>query len=80
MIKRTLYFGNPAYLHLNNKQLVVRLPEVEKNELFSEDFTKEAKVMIQSFPKLKRRKRSGIDEWQTQINKIINYPNHDSVL
>ncbi|MBR5250125.1 MAG: type II CRISPR-associated endonuclease Cas1 [Bacteroidales bacterium] len=29
MIKRTLHFGNPAYLSLKNKQMVVRLPEVE---------------------------------------------------
>ena len=33
MIKRTLYFGNPAYLSLNNAQLLVRLPEVEKNDV-----------------------------------------------
>ena len=32
MIKKTLYFGNPAYLSLNNKQLMIRLPEVEKAE------------------------------------------------
>ena len=32
MIKKTLYFGNPAYLSLRNCQLVVRLPEVEKNQ------------------------------------------------
>ena len=35
MIKRTLYFGNPAYLSLKLKQLVVRLPQtdgVEKDE------------------------------------------------
>lgn len=31
MIKKTLYFGNPAYLSLNNKQLVIKLPEIEKN-------------------------------------------------
>lgn len=31
MIKKTLYFGNPAYLSLRDCQLVVRLPEVEKN-------------------------------------------------
>jgi len=31
MIKRTLYFGNPAYISLNNGQLNVRLPSVEKN-------------------------------------------------
>lgn len=33
MIKKTLYFGNPAYLSLCNKQLVIRLPEVEKANL-----------------------------------------------
>jgi len=32
VIKRTLYFGNPAYLGLTNKQLVIRLPEVVKND------------------------------------------------
>ena len=29
MIKRTLYFGNPAYLSLSNSQMVIKLPEVE---------------------------------------------------
>jgi len=38
MIKRTLYFGNPAYLSLKNNQLVVKLPEVEKNDKLSETF------------------------------------------
>lgn len=33
MIKKTLYFGNPAYLSLGNNQLVVRLPEVERSNL-----------------------------------------------
>ena len=28
MIKRTLYFGNPAYLSLRNQQLVIKMPEV----------------------------------------------------
>lgn len=32
MIKRTLYFGNPAYLSLRNQQLVVKMPEVEKSD------------------------------------------------
>ncbi len=31
MIKKTLYFGNPNYLSLKNSQIVIRLPEVEKN-------------------------------------------------
>ena len=31
MIKRTLYFGNPAYLSLRNQQLVIKMPEVEKS-------------------------------------------------
>ena len=38
MIKRTLYFGNPAYLSLKNAQLVVKLPEVEKNDTLPESF------------------------------------------
>ncbi|GIV36942.1 MAG: hypothetical protein KatS3mg032_1321 [Cyclobacteriaceae bacterium] len=33
MIKRTLYFGNPAYLSTRLEQLVVRLPEREKKPL-----------------------------------------------
>ena len=46
MIKRTLYFGNPAYLSLNNAQLVVRLPEVEKNESLPVEFKKESAATI----------------------------------
>lgn len=42
MIKRTLYFGNPAYLSLKSKQLVIKLPEVEGNLLLPEHFRKEA--------------------------------------
>lgn len=30
MIKRTLYFGNPAYLSLKLGQLVIRLPETSQ--------------------------------------------------
>ncbi len=30
MIKKTLYFGNPAYLSLRDAQLVIKIPEVEK--------------------------------------------------
>jgi len=32
MIKRTLYFGNPAYLSLKNEQMVIKLPEVVTNK------------------------------------------------
>ena len=46
MIKRTLYFGNPAYLSLTNAQLIVRLPEVEKNDSLSQSFKKEATASI----------------------------------
>ncbi len=38
MIKRTLYFGNPAYLSFKNSQLVIKLPEVEKNDSLPEGF------------------------------------------
>ena len=40
MIKKTLYFGNPAYLSLRNSQLVLRLPEIEKNDTVSDFFKK----------------------------------------
>ncbi|MCF0197417.1 MAG: type II CRISPR-associated endonuclease Cas1 [Bacteroidaceae bacterium] len=33
MIKRTLCFTNPAYLSVRNKQLVIKLPPVEKSDL-----------------------------------------------
>jgi len=42
MIKRTLYFGNPAYLSVRLAQLEVRLPEVEKNPALSDDFKSSA--------------------------------------
>lgn len=42
MIKRTLYFGNPAYLSLRNSQLVLRLPEVETSSAVSDKFKREA--------------------------------------
>lgn len=40
MIKRTLYFGNPAYLSLKLKQLVVRLPKQEDDERDEEELTR----------------------------------------
>ncbi len=46
MIKRTLYFGNPAYLSTTLDQLVVRLPEVEKNDALPQIFRKEATATI----------------------------------
>lgn len=38
MIKRTLYFGSPAYLSVRLAQLEIRLPEVEKNKSLSDSF------------------------------------------
>ncbi|MBP6976823.1 MAG: type II CRISPR-associated endonuclease Cas1 [Bacteroidales bacterium] len=46
MIKRTLYFGKPAYLSKTNKQMIVRLPEVEKNVSLPGGFKKEATATI----------------------------------
>jgi len=46
MIKRTLYFGNPAYLHLVNSQLHIKLPEVENNDTLTEKFKKESTASI----------------------------------
>ena len=44
MIKKTLYFGNSAYLSLKNAQLVIKLPEVEKNDTLPESFKVQTQV------------------------------------
>ncbi|MDE7165565.1 MAG: type II CRISPR-associated endonuclease Cas1 [Bacteroidaceae bacterium] len=46
MIKKTLYFGNPMYLSLRNSQLVLRIPDIEKNGNLSETFKKETERTI----------------------------------
>lgn len=46
MIKKTLYFGNPTYLSLSNKQLVVKIPEVESNENLPTEFKIQSKRTI----------------------------------
>ena len=46
MIKRTLYFGNPAYLSVRLSQLEIRLPEVEKNRSLNESFKSAAVKQI----------------------------------
>lgn len=47
MIKRTLYFGNPAYLSLRKEQLVVSIPEVVKSDTLPDNFKKDA---VATFP------------------------------
>lgn len=42
MIKRTLYFGNPAYLSMNNAQMVIKIPEVESDANVCEAIKKDA--------------------------------------
>lgn len=37
MIKKTLCFSNPAYLCLRNGQLLIQIPDVEKNDNISEE-------------------------------------------
>ena len=44
MIKKTLYFGNPAYLSLRNGQLVIKLPEVVGSEQLPGTFKKQLEV------------------------------------
>ncbi len=44
MIKKTLYFSNPAYLSLHNAQLVIKLPEVVKNDTLPDHFKQSAEV------------------------------------
>lgn len=44
MIKKTLYFGNPAYLSLRQQQMVIKLPEVETNDSLTDTFKHNAEV------------------------------------
>lgn len=44
MIKKTLYFGNPAYLSLRNAQLVIKLPEVEKCPSLPEAMKRQSEI------------------------------------
>ena len=46
MIKRTLYFGNPAYLSMQNQQLVLRLPEIDKNTSLPLLFKKQIEASV----------------------------------
>ena len=46
MIKRTLYFGNPAYLSLKDEQLIIKFPEIEKNDTLPVTFKKESQKSI----------------------------------
>ena len=47
MIKKTLYFGNPAYLCLRNGQMLLRLSEVENSKTMTDRFKQQAE---RSFP------------------------------
>lgn len=47
MIKRTLYFGNPSYLSLKDEQLVLKMPQVEKNDTLPEAFKEQ---FVKTFP------------------------------
>lgn len=46
MIKKTICFSSPAYLSLRDAQLLIRLPEVETNEILTESFKKESERTI----------------------------------
>lgn len=44
MIKKTLYFENPAYLSLRNAQLVIKLPDVENATVLPEALKKQSEI------------------------------------
>lgn len=44
MIKKTLYFSNPAYLSLRNAQLVIKIPAVEKNDALPDHFKQQSEI------------------------------------
>ena len=44
MIKKTLYFGNPAYLSLRMGQMVIKLPEVETDSNLPDQIKKQTEI------------------------------------
>ena len=46
MIKKTLYFGNPAYLSLRMGQMVIKLPEVETDSNLPDQIKKQAEIFL----------------------------------
>lgn len=44
MIKKTIYMGSPAYLSLNNGQMVIKMPAVEKSDDVADCIKKDAVV------------------------------------
>ena len=44
MIKKTLYFSNPAYLSLRKAQLVIKIPAVEKNDALPDHFKQQSEI------------------------------------
>lgn len=44
MIKKTFYFGNPAYLSLQNGQMIIKLPEVEVNSSLPDSFKQKSVI------------------------------------
>ncbi len=44
MIKKTIYFGNPVYLSLKNAQLVIKLPEIAKNDSLPDCFRQQSQA------------------------------------
>ncbi|OAV72648.1 CRISPR-associated endonuclease Cas1, subtype II/NMENI [Bacteroidales bacterium Barb6] len=44
MIKKTLYFGSGVYLSVRNGLLVIRLPEVERNDTLPKDFKQQSVI------------------------------------
>lgn len=44
MIKKTFYFGNPAYLSLQNGQMIIKQPEVEVNSSLPDSFKQKSVI------------------------------------
>lgn len=44
MIKKTLYFGSPAYLSLKNAQMLIKLPEIAKNDTLPEHIKRQNEI------------------------------------
>ena len=70
MIKKTLYFGNPAYLSLRMGQMVIKLPEVETDSNLSDQIKKQAaKHSYQGIEEIIK----ALDTAKVRLNANVNF-------
>lgn len=70
MIKRTLYFSNPAYLSKKNEQLVIKTPEKEKED--KQDTTEDHDTELEQITDLVEKKEGWLEKRKIQSKETFN--------